>query len=398
MKYVVQRLKRFCGYITGFVFFIGGLLKLVDPVGAGLVMDSYFDFLHLGFMSPSVKFFGVLFALVETVAGAALITGVWRKVAGLISLSLQVFFTILTALLVIFKPEMDCGCFGEAVEMTHMQTFLKNILLLALLLAYTLPLKNLGKPKKKKYVSFGVVTVSVVAFAVYSCLYIPMVDFTDYKPGVQLQAVESDSQGDMYEAVFVYEKDGESQEFDLEHLPDSTWTFVEAKTRMKDGVSERIPLSITDADGQYRDELAADGRVMLISVYDTDVKPAFWKKTAEELRLVEQFGFTPLLLIAPSSEDIIPSLAEADQTDILKWVYFSDYKTVITLNRSNGGMTYLNDGTIIRKWARRTLPVESELKELSESDSFETEIDTVTSRSLTFQGFLLYVFAIMLLL
>ena len=398
MKYVVQRLKRFCGYIAGFVFFIGGLLKLVDPVGAGLVMDSYFDFLHLGFMSPSAKFFGVLFALVETVAGAALITGVWRKVAGLISLSLQVFFTILTALLVIFKPEMDCGCFGEAVEMTHMQTFLKNILLLVLLLAYTLPLKYLGKPKKKKYVSFGVVTVSVVAFAVYSWLYIPMVDFTDYKPGVQLQAVESDSQGDMYEAVFVYEKDGESQEFDLEHLPDSTWTFVEAKTRMKDGVSERIPLSITDADGQYRDELAADGRVMLISVYDTDVKPAFWKKTAEELRLVEQFGFTPLLLIAPSSEDIIPSLAEADQTDILKWVYFSDYKTIITLNRSNGGMTYLNDGTIIRKWARRALPVESELKELSESDSFETEIDTTTSRSLTFQGFLLYVFAIMLLL
>ncbi len=398
MKYVVQRLKRFCGYVAGFVFFIGGLLKLVDPVGAGLVMDSYFDFLHLGFMSPSAKFFGVLFALVETVAGAALITGVWRKVAGLISLSLQVFFTILTALLVIFKPEMDCGCFGEAVEMTHMQTFLKNILLLVLLLAYTLPLKNLGKPKKKKYVSFGVVTVSVVAFAVYSCLYIPMLDFTDYKPGVQLQAVESDSQDDMYEAVFVYEKDGESQEFDLEHLPDSTWTFVEAKTRMKDGVSERIPLSITDADGQYCDELAADGRVMLISVYDTDVKPAFWKKTAEELRLVEQFGFTPLLLIAPSSEDIIPSLAEADQTDILKWVYFSDYKTIITLNRSNGGMTYLNDGTIIRKWARRALPVESELKELSESDSFETEIDTATSRSLTFQGFLLYVFAIMLLL
>ena len=79
-------------------------------------------------------------------------------------------------------------------------------------------------------------------------------------------------------------------------------------------------------------------------------------------------------------------------------MYFSDYKTIITLNRSNGGMTYLNDGTIIRKWARRVLPVESELKELSESDSFETEIDTVTSRSLSFQGFLLYVFAIMLLL
>lgn len=398
MKYVVQRLKRFCGYITGFVFFIGGLLKLVDPVGAGLVMDSYFDFLHLGFLSPAAKFFGVFFALVETVIGAGLITGVWRKVSGIIALSLQVFFTVLTALLVIFKPEMDCGCFGEAVEMTHMQTFLKNIVLLALLTAYVLPLKNLGKPKKKKYVSFGVVTLSVIAFTVYSCLYIPMVDFTDYKPGMQLQAVESETQRDAYEAVFIYEKDGARQEFDLDHLPDSTWTFVETHTKMREGVSERVPLSITDADGQYRDELAADGRVMALTVYDTDVKPAFWKKSAAELRLVEQYGFTPLLLIAPSSESIIPVLAEAGETDILKWVYFSDYKTIITLNRSNGGMTYLNDGTIIRKWARRVLPVESELKELSESDSFETEIDTVTSRSLSFQGFLLYVFAIMLLL
>lgn len=395
---MIQRLKRFCGYIAGFVFFIGGLLKLVDPVGAGLVMDSYFDFLRIGFLSPAAKFSGIVFALIETVAGAALITGVWRKVSGIVALSLQVFFTLLTTLLVIFNPEMDCGCFGEAVEMTHLQTFWKNVVLLALLLAYTLPLKHIGKPKKKKYVSFAVVTLSVVAFAVYSCLYIPMVDFTDYKPGVQLQAVESDGHEDMYEAVFVYEKDGMRQEFDLDHLPDSTWTFIETQTRMREGVSERIPLSITDADGQYRDELAADGRVMLVSVYDTDVKSAFWKKTAAELRLVEQFGFTPLLLIAPSSESIIQVLAETGETDILKWVYYSDYKTIITLNRSNGGMTYLNDGTIVRKWARRAVPGDAELKELSKSDSFETEIDTITSRSLTFQGFLLYVFAIMLLL
>ena len=395
---MIQRLKRFCGYIAGFVFFIGGLLKLVDPVGAGLVMDSYFDFLRIGFLSPAAKFSGIVFALIETVAGAALITGVWRKVAGIVALSLQVFFTLLTTLLVIFNPEMDCGCFGEAVEMTHLQTFWKNVVLLALLLAYTLPLKHIGKPKKKKYVSFGVVTVSVIAFTIYSCLYVPMVDFTDYKPGVQLQAVDSDGHEEMYEAVFVYEKDGVRQEFDLYNLPDSTWTFIETQTRMREGVSERMPLSITDADGQYRDELAADGRVMLVSVYDTDVKPAFWKKTAAELRLVEQSGFNPLLLIAPSPESVIPALVEAGGTDVLKWMYFSDYKTIITLNRSNGGMTYLNDGTIVRKWARRAVPGDAELKELSKSDSFETEIDTITSRSLTFQGFLLYVFAIMLLL
>ena len=46
MKYLLLRIKRFCGFITGFVFFIGGILKLMDPVGAGLVMGEYLDFMH----------------------------------------------------------------------------------------------------------------------------------------------------------------------------------------------------------------------------------------------------------------------------------------------------------------------------------------------------------------
>ena len=43
-------MKRFCGFITGFVFVISGILKLLDPVGTGLIMDGYLDFLHLGFL------------------------------------------------------------------------------------------------------------------------------------------------------------------------------------------------------------------------------------------------------------------------------------------------------------------------------------------------------------
>ena len=61
MKYLLFRMKRFCGFATGFVFFISGLLKLMDPVGAGLVMKEYFKFLHIGFLeataTPSALFF-----------------------------------------------------------------------------------------------------------------------------------------------------------------------------------------------------------------------------------------------------------------------------------------------------------------------------------------------------
>ena len=44
--------RRISAIIIGFVFFVAGLLKLMDPVGAGLVVEEYFKFLHLGFLRP----------------------------------------------------------------------------------------------------------------------------------------------------------------------------------------------------------------------------------------------------------------------------------------------------------------------------------------------------------
>ena len=60
MKYILFRLKRFCGFITGFVFFIAGIFKLLDPVGTGLIMSGYFDFLHLNFLLYLLSLFILL--------------------------------------------------------------------------------------------------------------------------------------------------------------------------------------------------------------------------------------------------------------------------------------------------------------------------------------------------
>ena len=108
MKYFLFRMKRFCGFVTGFIFFISGILKLMDPVGAGLVMKEYFKFLHLGFLNFVSPAFGLAFAFAEVLIGAGLITGVWRKTVAVIAIALQSMFTLLTLILVIFKPEMDC--------------------------------------------------------------------------------------------------------------------------------------------------------------------------------------------------------------------------------------------------------------------------------------------------
>ncbi len=391
MGYISLRLKRFCGFIAGFVFFLSGIVKLMDPVGAGLVMDEYFSFLHIGFLSFSAKAAGVLFALAETVIGTALITGVWRKVTAQCAIAIQIFFTLLTLLLVIFNPEMDCGCFGEAIHLTHLQTFIKNIILLVLLFAYYIPSDKMGETQKKKYISFGLVTVSVIAFTAYSLIYIPLIDFTAYRPGAELEAGAEVNADEMYESVFTYEKDGIQETFTLGHLPDSTWTFISVDTRLKSGYEESLTgLSFYDPQtGEYMDNLAIEGKVMVISAYRPDMRKGKWDQAEAFASRASEAGFTTLLLCA-SQEGIPDSLLDS--------AYISDYKTLVSLNRSNGGITYFHNGQLIRKWASSNIPDDSQLRTIAETDPTEIAIGQDNKGSLVFQGFLLYVSAVMLLL
>ncbi len=391
MIYIAERFRRFCAFLTGFVFFISGILKLLDPVGAGLVMDEYFDFLHLGFLGFAAKPLGTLMALAESIIGAALITGVWRKQTAVTAMIFQGFFTLLTLILVIFNPEMDCGCFGEAIHLTHAQTFIKNLILCALIAFAFLPFRDFGMPGKRKYVSFGIVVMSVIMFMIYSWAYIPLVDFTDYKPSATLAAADTSSE-EMYESRFIYEKDGVRESFTLEHLPDSTWTFVSTETVKKNaGAQEPVTLSIKDAGGEYVDHIAAEGNVMIISIYNPE---DIGTKKAERIERfaaeAKEAGFTPVIIEAESN------VSEGDLHPYE--VKYSDYKTLISLNRSNGGATCFCDGTLVCKWAYKALPEKEKLDEISGKNGLELAMEKDTKGSLGFQGFLLYVFAVMLLL
>ena len=365
----------------------------MDPVGAGLVMGEYLDFMHMKFLGFAAKPLGLAFALAEAVIGTALITGVWRKVTAIAAMGFQAFFTLLTLALVIFNPEMDCGCFGEAIHLTHMETFLKNIVLCLLLAAYYFPSRMLGITLKKKFVSFGIVTASVMAFTVYSWMYIPVMDFTDYKPAAALKAGHafSEAEDNAYEAVFVYEKDGKEEVFDLENLPDSTWNFVRTETKAAETSEESkmIDLSFYDGFGEYHDHLASEEKVMVISVYDPSMKIGKWEKINGFVRNAEEAGFRTLILV---SGEIPEQMAGQDN------IYHADYKTLLSLNRSNGGATYFSRGYLVRKWAERALPSPEELEDIYGEDETETIIYHDTKGSLGFQGFLLYVFAVMLLL
>ncbi len=398
-------MRRFCAFITGFSFFVSGVLKLIDPVGAGLVIDEYLSFMHMSFLGVLSKPMGTMLAFAETAIGAALVTGVWRKATAIAAAAFMCFFTLLTLVLVIFNPEMDCGCFGEAIHLTHMQTFLKNIVLCMLLAGAFLPFRDLGGPKPRKYAAFGITAASMAAFTIYSLLHIPVVDFTDYRAGSFLQSAESsysDIDGDAYEAVFIYEKDGIRKSFGLEELPDSTWTFISTETESKEGYRDTsVPLSFFDAVGTYHDSEAAHGKVMAIAIHDPHMKAKKWVRIMKFADNAENAGFRVLMLAASSGEligeeleDIAPDLAR----QIKERLFYSDYKTLITAVRSNGGAIYINDGMIAGKWSNRSLPDAEQLERLYGTEAEEIMAERTTRSSLSFQGFMLYVCAVMLLL
>lgn len=401
------RLGRLCAFIVGLVFFVAGVFKLLDPVGAGLVVEEYYRFLHLTFLMPTAKAVAVGMALLEALLGAAMISGVWRKPVAVITTVLIVLFTILALFLAIFNPAMDCGCFGEVIHLTNLQTFLKNIVLLVLAMIAFLPYGDFGKPRKRKYVSFAIAAVSVIAFTVFSLSSIPLVDFTPFTPGSEL-LIPSESDGDDgggdYMSTFIYEKNGQVGAFTLDKLPDSTWNFVRTETIKVNGpdTEDNVPiLSFTDSTGAYMDGLAADGNVLALSAYDVDrLKGDAWTRMADAVDGAKAAGFTPLLLVAStkkaldSLDVIVPEVRER----IMPSVFYADRKALVSMNRSNGGATWFCDGQLIQKFPSGKLPSDEDILAFTGDDPTERMLNTSTKGRLRFQGFLLYVFAFLLLL
>ena len=89
MIYIAERARRACAFLFGMIYMLSGITKLLDPVGASLVMDTYFDFLHLGFLSFAAKSLGVFMAFLETLVGVVLMTGVWRKIGAMAAFGLH---------------------------------------------------------------------------------------------------------------------------------------------------------------------------------------------------------------------------------------------------------------------------------------------------------------------
>lgn len=383
MNRYYNKLRRACAWIIGAVFAISGILKLMDYVGTGLIVTEYFKFLHLTFLLPLAAPAGFALALLEAVTGVGLMSGVWRKFFGIVASALTLFFTLVSVALVVFNPAMDCGCFGEAIHLTHMQTLVKNLVLIVLALVAFLPFRDFGEPRQIKTVTFAIGALSMLFFGIICMRTLPYKDYTSLKTGTTIAAAGAgEFSMPKFDAEYIYEKDGVQKSFRMDNLPDSTWTFVNAVTVESKDAGEAPILSIVDSLGLTCDSLAAEGKVLVASVYEPDRIKDGWERIDGTFAAADSLGVKTLLLVAGTRPG----------------AYSSDYRTLVSLNRSNGGFTLLDNGTIIRKWASDYAPSIENLDRAVSDDPVEVMTSYETKGEIKFQAFLLYVFAILILL
>ena len=309
---------------------------------------------------------GIILSAIEFCVGIFLFLGIRRKIASTLALLLMCVMTPLTLYLALANPVSDCGCFGDAWVLTNWQTFGKNVVLLIAAISVFKGREQIIRfiTMKMEWMVSMYTFLFVFALSFYCLQYLPILDFRPYKIGTDIQSsmqIPEGAKPSIFESRFILEKEGKKQEFTLENYPDSTWTFVETRTILKEKgyeppihdfsmmsleTGEDITDSVLSDKGYtfllvaHRIEEADDSNIDLINeIYDYSVEHGY--------------GFYAL---TSSPEDEIESWREKTGAEY-PFCQMDDI-TLKTIIRSNPGLLLIKDGTILNKWSDTRLPDE----------------------------------------
>jgi len=280
---------------TGLLFIFSGLVKAIDPKGLAFKMQEFFEaWSGSGFMPVLMKTFdqyalafSMIMITLEVIVGVALLIGWKKKITISVLLLLMIFFTFLTSYVLFTGKIRACGCFGDCIPLTPIQTFTKDIVLLLLAFFLLFNIKFIS-PIAKPFFSFLYIlsaTILVLLLQWYVLRNLPLVDCLPYKKGnnlIDLRKMPANAIPDKYDYVFIYKKDEIQKEFKAEATPDSTWQFVDRKQTLTQKGSNNIPVisdfSLTTESGNDSTDaiLNTAGEYYLLYIKDLETYPKNW--------------------------------------------------------------------------------------------------------------------------
>lgn len=342
--------------VFGVTFVLSGFFKLTDPVGTGLIVDEYLRVLHLSFLDFGAVAFGMVLSLTEFLIGIAILMCVRMRVASWAGLVMIVFFTVLTFFMALYDAVEECGCFGEAVHLTMWETFFKNVVLTICIVPIFLFRKHfkLVAPIPAEWAFLATYGVLALFCVLYSYINIPLVEYGNFRVGSNLSArLEKISGSDSFETVFIYEKDGRQEHFDLEHLPDTSWRYVSTESvYLGDERDLLFDMTLSTADGEIvtEDLINSEVPVFIFVVLEPDrLSGDYWENMDACMDTITFYGGISRAAV-PVMNPVIDSIA-AGHPDIGRTMVYGDSKTLVSMLRSNGGVMLIHNGIVVKKWA-----------------------------------------------
>lgn len=356
--------------IVGAVFIFSGSVKAIDPLGLAYKMQEFFEvWAGQGILKDTMMWlnehallFSVLMIALEVVLGVALLLG-WRiKLISLLLLLLMLFFTFLTSYVLFSGKIRACGCFGDCIPLTPIQTFTKDIILLLLVLLILFKRKYIN-PVFSRNMNFFIVLLSLFAVSGlqwYVLKHLPVKDCLPFKIGnniLELRKMPKDAIPDKYDYIFEYKKNNERKEFKVSALPDSTWEFVERKQILIEKGKNNIPLindfNLITSSGTDSTEavLSAPGEYYLLFVKDVSLLPKGWVEDKRMVAVLRQKGKQVFVVSSQrkNTEDRYSSLF-VDEKKLDIPVFTCDATALKTAARNNITLYFMNGPVVKYKW------------------------------------------------
>lgn len=221
--------------IVGVLFIFSGLIKANDPLGLSYKMQEFFEAWGWNALNWSTFSLSIAMNTFEILLGVAMIVGYRMRLFSWLILLLTVFFGFLTGYAALSGKFQSCGCFGDCLPLTPVQSFLKDVVLLLLVL-YIFAYRHKIIPAisiKACVTILGLALIVGLSLQSYVLRHLPFVDCLPYKKGNHLleqMQVPPGAVADSFAITFRYKHQGKVVEFDAAHFPenfDSTYEYVD---------------------------------------------------------------------------------------------------------------------------------------------------------------------------
>ncbi|MDO6597576.1 DoxX family membrane protein [Oceanihabitans sp. 2_MG-2023] len=353
MKYITH----LCRILVGGLFIFSGLIKLNDPLGFSYKLQEYFsaDVLNLPFFEPYALAISVFVVVLEVVLGVFLLIGYKPKFTVWSLFAMIVFFTFLTFYAWYFDKVKDCGCFGDFLPMKPIESFIKDLILLFLIVILLIGLRHI----KSIFGKFPTTLLALLGFlgslwfGYHVLMHLPTWDFRAYKVGANIQegmTVPEDAPKAVQEYTWTFNVNGKEQEFVTNgSYPTVDGEYVGVETKIIDeGYDPPIKdFSIESADEDLTEQFLNEENLIIIISYNLDTAETeglLALKSATDKAIKN--GYTVIGLTA-SGEGEKQNINAKYSLDF-KW-YLCDEKALKTVVRSNPGVVKLKKGTVTQK-------------------------------------------------